>query len=101
MPYKTPKGQKQTTTTTASGPASYDQSSRPTITASDLTAIEDSISADISGGYDADVVSVSGNTATVEVYDANYGAASVGPLIEVANGTDLSSETITYTASGV
>lgn len=101
MPSKIPKGEKRTDVRQVAGPASYSQSSRPTVRINDIVAIEDIESAEISGGYDADVVSTSGNTATVEIYDANYGASSVGPLVEVAAGTDLSSETITITARGV
>ena len=51
--------------------------------------IEDSVDIKLEAGYVANVVSVSGNTATVRIYQGDYDQSADAPLAAVASGTDI------------
>jgi len=80
------------------GPASY-TSGGFTYTVDELKEVYGAI-VQASGGYKAEVASISGNTITIMVYQYDYAAAAAGPAIEVTAGTDLSGVTFTILALG-
>ena len=53
-----------------------------------------------SGGYTAEVASITGNKVKVKAYYFDYDAAADGVAIEVPDGTDLSGVTFTILAFG-
>lgn len=79
------------------GTGDYQSGSQPTVTVPELINIEETISVEITGGYKANAVSVSGNTVTYAVYQS---AGSAAAFAEVSDATDLSGETVTVTAEG-
>lgn len=52
------------------------------------------------GGYLAEVTSISGSAIKIKIYQFNYPATDAGPAVEVQNGTDLSGIKITVVAIG-
>lgn len=105
MPEKTPKGEKHYDSNTVAGPASYDPSAKPTVTASDLVAIEGDEDADanVTGGFEGEVASTDGNVVHVQVNEVADPATTSGgqsSLVEVNSGTDLSAENVSVTAHG-
>ena len=54
-----------------------------------------------SGGYIAEVASISGNVVKIKVYYFDYDATADGPAIEVPDGTDLSGVSFTIFAEGI
>ena len=60
------------------------------------------LSASIDGGYkvDAAAITISGNTLTIPIYYYDYAAAAAGGAIEVADLTDLSTNTIQLVVLG-
>jgi len=81
-----------------SGPSSY-ATGGFTVTINDLSRVDDAIVSS-TGGYLAEVSSISGNTVTVKVYYFDYGSASAGTAVEVPDGTDLSGVTFRIIAIG-
>ena len=51
--------------------------------------VEDSVKVSLEGGYVANVISVSGNTATVRIYQGDYDQSSDAALAAVASGSDI------------
>ena len=84
---------------TVTGPSSYSTGGF-TATIDELERVEDAIVI-ASGGYMAEVASISGNTVTIKVYDFNYPATAAGPAEEVAANTDLSSVSFKIIAIGM
>jgi len=81
-----------------SGPASY-ATGGFTVSFPELRAVHYAV-ATATGGYLAEVASISGNSVTIKVLYFDYDAAADGPAIEVPAGTDLSTVTITIIAVG-
>ena len=81
-----------------SGPSSYSAGGF-TVSIPELRRVVAAI-VQASGGYKAEVASVSGNTVTVKVYYYDYDASADGPAVEVPDGTDLSGVTFTIVAIG-
>jgi hypothetical protein len=77
----------------AAGPSSY-AAGGFTVRVSELNRIDAVLWAFITGGYKIGGYSISGNAVTVTVHYYNYPATSAGPSTEVANGTDLSGQTV-------
>jgi len=74
------------------GPASYAAGGFD-VEVSDLATVDISAVLQATGGYTAEVASISGNKAKVKVYSASG--------TEVTNGTDLSGETVTLLSYGL
>ena len=68
-----------------------DASGNITITFPNIRQIfsEATVYVSIEGGYVAQVISISGNTATVRIYQGDYDQSADAPLTAVASGTDL------------
>jgi len=88
----TADGRKIVSVSTA-GPSSYTTGGFA-VRVPELNRIDAVIWAFITGGYKIGGYSVSGNAVTVAVHYYNYPATSAGPSTEVANGTDLSGQTV-------
>lgn len=107
MPSVFDKGQTRSDESSITGPSNYDPSSRPTVTLSELVSINstndcDASVADTSSGgkaFIAEVSSVNGNVAVVEVYDPGSEANDAGGG-EAISGEDLSNTTITVRGRG-
>ncbi|MEM1970942.1 MAG: hypothetical protein QXM92_00565 [Candidatus Anstonellales archaeon] len=80
------------------GPASYSQATPPVVAVPGLKHILRLIDVSITGGYIAKGTVGADGKVTVRVYQVS---TTTGLLIEVANATNLSGETITVVASGV
>ena len=82
-----------------SGPASYAAGGFD-VEIGELTEVYNAV-VNISGGYLAEVASISGNKVKVKVYYFDYDATADGPAIEVPDGTDLSGQTVRMWAEGI
>lgn len=86
--------------TESAGPSSY-TSGGFDVEVSELAKVSKSAVLQITGGYIAEVTSISGNKPKVKVYYFDYDAAADGAAIEVAAGTDLSGVTVTLLSYGL
>ena len=86
--------------TESAGPSSYTTGGF-NIEVPELSTVAISKVIEVTGGYSAEVVSTSGNTAKVKVYYYNYPATAAGAATEVAAGVDISSVTITLLSYGL
>ncbi len=92
--------------TESAGPASY-ATGGFTVEVPELALVDISKAIQMTGIYKASVDSVSGNKATVKVYEVNQPVNEGGSatytvtLKEVAAGTDLSAETVTLLSYGL
>lgn len=105
MPYEFNKGVEGDASNSVTAPSSYDPSSRPTVTLSELTAIQSEANVNVSatGGFEAEASSVNGNVVSVQVNNVADPATTSGDesaLSEVDSGEDLSSETIRVNGRG-
>ena len=81
------------------GPASYTAGGFA-VTFEDLREVKHVVVAS-TGGYVAQVTGITGNTATIQVFEsANGSVTTAGPLVEVAAGANLSGVQITVIALG-
>ena len=92
--------------TTSAGPASYTTGGFE-VEVPELSVVDISVAAQMTGIYKASVASVSGNKATVKVYEVNQpvnegGSATYTVTIkEVDAGTNLTDETVTLLSYGL
>lgn len=91
---------RKTILTESAGPASYTTGGFD-VEVPELATVFKSKSIQMTGGYIAEVASVSGNKATVKVYQFDYAATAAGPAVEVAATTDLSGQTVTLLSFGL
>lgn len=108
MPNQLPRGIEQSASATATGPSDYNPSSRPTVTLSDLVAVDGAEDAEANivdatsgsaSGFVADVSTVDGNSVEVVAYHGDSAAAD-GSLPELDSGQDLSGHTIRVNGRG-
>lgn len=99
MPFDMFNANLRTASRQAAATDDYQSGTLPTISIPDLVSIETPTAISITGGYVAEIDSTDGNTITYQVFEDN-GTASDAPLGEIADSTDLSSETLTVAAQG-
>ena len=81
------------------GPASY-ATGGFTFNATDFKKVTNAVPSG-TGGYKAEIASISGNTITIKVLDYNYPATAAGVATEVASATDLSGVTFYLVVEGL
>jgi hypothetical protein len=96
--FKGPRAGAAIVSHTIAGSASYVNGTGQSIVIPELATI-DNIIVQISGGYTAEVKSITGATLVVTVNYADYDAVADGVLIEIASG-DISAQTIRVIAVG-
>lgn len=109
MPFEAGKGQQKTDEATIAGPSNYNPNSPPTVTLSELVAIDNENQADAqavnsndSDRFGAEVTSVNGNVATVELYNTSSadGDGATAALDADDSGADVSDTQIRVQGRG-